>query len=95
MRSRFSAFVVADAAYLLRTWHSSTRPSDLQLDPQQRWMRLEVIAADRGGLFDNVGSVEFRAHYRYQGQADSLHERSRFLREDGRWVYLGALPLTD
>ena len=33
MRSRYSAFAVGDAGYLLRTWHPSGRPQALTLDP--------------------------------------------------------------
>jgi len=72
--------------------HSSTRPPRLTLDPQQRWTRLDVLATDRGGLFDTTGTVEFRAHYRHRGGAGTLHEHSRFVREGGIWVYLEALP---
>ncbi|MEH0827507.1 MULTISPECIES: YchJ family protein [unclassified Micromonospora] len=92
MRSRFSAFAVGDAGYLLRSWHSSTRPARLRLDPGEQWTRLEIVGTDRGGLFDSTGTVEFRAHYRESGRPGTLHERSRFVREDGRWVYLDALP---
>ncbi|WP_348651155.1 YchJ family metal-binding protein [Micromonospora sp. WMMD882] len=88
MRSRFAAFAVGDAAYLMRSWHPTTRPTALDLDPRTRWTRLEVLATDRGGVFDTVGEVEFRAHYRERGRPGTLHERSRFRREDGRWVYL-------
>ncbi|NJP35415.1 YchJ family protein [Micromonospora thermarum] len=88
MRSRYSAFAVGDAAYLLRSWHSSTRPARLRLDPGERWTGLEVVDTERGGLFDTTGTVEFRAHYRERGRAGTLTERSRFVREDGRWVYL-------
>ncbi|MFG2103479.1 YchJ family protein [Micromonospora echinaurantiaca] len=92
MRSRFSAFARGDAGYLLRSWHSSTRPARLALEPGQRWLRLDVVDTDRGGLFDTTGTVEFRAHYRHGGRSGTLAERSRFVREDGRWVYLDALP---
>ncbi|MEV4631572.1 YchJ family metal-binding protein [Micromonospora sp. NPDC049523] len=88
MRSRFSAFSVGDTAYLLRTWHPTTRPARLTLDPRQRWTRLDVVGTDRGGLFDTTGTVEFRAHYQESGQPDTLHEQSRFVRDDGEWVYL-------
>jgi len=88
MRSRFSAFAVGDAAYLLRTWHSRTRPARLDLDAQRRWTRLEIITTVKGGLFDTDGIVEFRAHYRDQGRDGAQHERSRFAREHGGWVYL-------
>ncbi|GGM24824.1 UPF0225 protein [Micromonospora yangpuensis] len=90
MRSRFSAFAVGHRDHLLRSWHSSTRPTGLSLDPAQRWLRLEVLDRERGGLLDSTGTVEFRAHYRTAGRTGTLHERSRFVREDGRWVYLDA-----
>ncbi|MFD3755475.1 YchJ family protein [Streptomyces sp. NPDC058622] len=91
MRSRFSAFAVGDTAYLLRSWHPSTRPGRLGLDPEQRWDRLEILATERGGMFETEGSVEFRAHYREGRHAGSLHEHSAFAREDGVWVYVGPL----
>lgn len=94
MRSRFSAFAVGDPDYLLRTWHPSTRPVRVALDPGQRWTRLDVLATEAGGLFDTTGTVEFRAHYRASGQPGALHEKSRFVREDGNWSYLRAVEQT-
>lgn len=87
MRSRFSAFAVGDPAYLLRTWHPSTRPATVDLDPALRWYRLDLLATDRGGPFDTEGTVAFRAHHRGPDGAGVLHEVSRFVR-DGRWFYL-------
>ena len=92
MRSRYSAFAVADTAYLLRSWHSSTRPALLALDPEQRWLRLEVLGSGEGGPFHLAGTVEFRAHFSEGGEEGVLHENSRFIREGGVWVYLDALP---
>ena len=92
MRSRYSAFAVGDPAYLLRTWHPSTRPRTLTLDPDQQWSRLVVLAGTGGGLLDTEGTVEFRALWVHRGRSDALHERSRFVREDGQWLYVGALP---
>jgi SEC-C motif-containing protein len=88
MRSRFSAFAVGDAGYLLGTWHPSTRPAALELDPAQRWFRLDILRVAQGGPFDTAGLVEFRAHYRTDAGADVLHEVSRFVREGGRWFYV-------
>ncbi|MET8837053.1 YchJ family metal-binding protein [Micromonospora sp. NPDC004540] len=92
MRSRYSAFAVGDAEHLLHSWHSTTRPPRLRLDPGTRWTRLEVLDTDRGGLFDTEGTVRFRAHYREAGRPGTVAEHSRFVREDGRWVYMDALP---
>ncbi|MEU8774937.1 YchJ family metal-binding protein [Streptomyces sp. NPDC048606] len=91
MRSRFSAFAVGDTAYLLRSWHSTTRPPRLELDPGQHWERLEILATERGGMFETRGAVEFRAHYREGRHTGSLREHSDFSREDGAWVYVGPL----
>jgi SEC-C motif-containing protein len=52
MRSRYSAFAVGDAGYLLRTWHPSGRPRTLNLDPALRWTRLAILETRDGGLFD-------------------------------------------
>src|SRR4051794_6177829 len=52
MRSRFTAFAMGDAAYLLKSWHPSTRPSELDLDPDVRWTRLDILETSSGGPFD-------------------------------------------
>ncbi len=95
MRSRYSAFAVGDAAYLLRTWHASTRPGALDLDPGTTWLRLDVLAAAAGGVFDREGTVEFRAHYRDEAGRGSLHEHSRFVRETDGWRYVDGDLRTD
>ncbi len=88
MRSRFSAFAVGDADYLLRTWHPRTRPADLELDDDLRWYRLDVLATSAGGVFDTDGTVEFEAFHRGPGGRGSLHEVSRFVRGSDGWQYV-------
>ena len=88
MRSRYSAFVRLDADYLLRTWHPDTAPATLELDRGMGWRRLDILSTGGGGPFDSAGTVEFKAHYRYDGARGVLHEVSRFVREDGRWYYV-------
>lgn len=90
MRSRYAAFVVRDVAYLLRTWHPDHRPDVLDLDPGQRWQGLEILATTEGSAFHTTGTVTFRAHYTAGGRRDSLHEKSRFVRYEGAWVYESA-----
>jgi len=91
MRSRYSAFAVGDGAYLEHSWHSSTRPRRVRVDAADEWVLLEIIDTEAGGPLDTVGMVEFRAHHRRSGQPGVVHERSSFAREDGRWVYVGAM----
>ncbi len=90
MRSRYSAFAVRDATYLLRTWHPSTRPAELIVNRDQVWTRLEVLGHTAGGLLDADGTVEFRAHYTELGDPEIVRERSAFTRAAGAWVYVGA-----
>ena len=92
MRSRYSAFAVRDADYLLRTWHPTTRPPRLSLDPTEQWLGLHILATSQGGLLDAEGEVEFRADYTAGNRAGATQERSRFVRVDGLWVYLDAKP---
>lgn len=86
MRSRYSAFVRGDAAHLLATWHTSTRPAALDLEPGVKWLGLEVRA--HRVIDADHAEVEFVARSRLAGRATRLHERSRFVREDGRWYYV-------
>ena len=86
MRSRYSAFVQGRSDYLLATWHASTRPPQLELSDKARWLGLEVRSHR---VIDAChAEVEFVARYREAGRAIRLHERSRFVREQGRWWYV-------
>ncbi|MEV5595230.1 YchJ family metal-binding protein [Streptomyces sp. NPDC052496] len=91
MRSRYSAFPAGDAAYLLRTWHPATRPAVLDFEPKQRWTRLEIVTTTGGSAFHSEGTVQFRAHYTLDGEPGVQEENSRFVRDEGVWVYLSEL----
>ena len=86
MRSRYTAFVRAHADYLLATWHPSKRPASLNFDAGAKWLGLDVRAHHMTG--DNAAEVTFVARYRLPSGAVRMHERSRFVREDGRWFYI-------
>lgn len=90
MRSRYSAYVQRDAAYLHKTWHQSTRPSLKQLRQPEpvEWLGLTIIRTEGGTESDSSGLVEFIAHFSAQGSTQQLHETSRFSREKGKWYYL-------
>ena len=90
MRSRYSAYVLGLHDYLLASWHESTRPQGLEMEPATRWLGLEVKQHVVTGV--DAAEVEFVARYRIGGgSAVRLHEHSRFVREQGRWFYLDAL----
>ena len=86
MRSRYSAFVLGRVGYLEASWHASTRPAGLTLEPGQKWLGLEV---KRHRVIDaEHAEVEFVARSRLGGRGVRLHETSRFVREGGRWYYV-------
>lgn len=85
MRSRYSAFALENAAYLIATWHPSTRPAKIDFTPGLEWLLLRVLATQTDG---DWATVEFIARSRANGQAGVLHEVSRFVREGGRWLYV-------
>ena len=108
MRSRYTAYSQKNEAYLMATWHPSTRPHEPIIDEKEpiRWLGLEVKSALRlrqrkADLPDHPDSdtVEFVARFKLGGRAHRLHEVSRFLREPDpetgvkRWYYLdGSFP---
>lgn len=85
MRSRYAAFALRDAGYLSRTWHRSTRPPHIDFQPGQEWLLLRVVSSNQS---EKEATVEFVARSRIGGASQSLHEISRFTREDGQWYYV-------
>ncbi len=95
MRSRYSAFVLAKGDYLMRSHHSTTRPSSKEKKDIVRWtksvnwMKLEVLHTSKGTPQDTEGSVEFKAFYYDDKGMQMIHEHSAFTKEQGHWVYVG------
>jgi len=93
MRSRYTAYVQHNSAYLLHTWHPATRPSSLSFDPQLSWLGLTVTDTHAGNATDSHGTVEFTARYVIDAKTAELHENSRFVKENGLWYYVdGTTP---
>ena len=86
MRSRYSAYVLRLADYLLATWHQNTRPPALDFEPGQRWLGLQVLRHERHR--DDLATVAFIARSKVAGRAQQLAETSRFVRESGQWFYV-------
>jgi len=87
MRSRYSAFMMQNEAYLLSTWHPSTRPASIPFEAGTKWLGLTI--KDSTMIDPDHAEVEFVARYRVGGASAARgHERSRFVREEGRWLYV-------
>jgi SEC-C motif domain protein len=93
MRSRYTAYAEGDAGYLLRTYADESRARvDLRaiqagMDGVE-WTGLEIVSVRDGQASHSQGQVEFLAHYSKGGELLTVHERSRFVREEGLWRYL-------
>jgi SEC-C motif domain protein len=93
MRSRFAAYAAGRCAYLAATTAAAERE---KLDMGElkeyckalRCLGLEILKVQAGGPEDATGEVTFRAKLLLNGRRFLHREHSRFVREDGRWVYL-------
>ena len=87
MRSRYSAYATHNADYLIATTHSSTRATHskdeiLYWATSNQWQRLEIIRV-------TSNTVEFKAFYfNSSKQLQVHHEHSRFVEENGQWMYV-------
>lgn len=90
MRSRYSAFALEQQEYLVWTWHPDTCPTDLSMEHNPQWVKLEIV---RAGIHKyprhHLGHVHFRATCQdAEGNFQLLEERSRFEKIDGHWLYV-------
>lgn len=94
MRSRYTAFCQANGDYLMLSHHSETRPSHQKFEIVKwamsvKFLKLQIIDVLDGSPKDKEGEVEFNAFYMERFHNRTLHERSKFLKENGHWVYYG------
>jgi len=92
MRSRYSAYALQEIDYILSTHIQNPdeevdRESTEKWAAESEWLGLDVVETEAGGAGDDEGVVEFIARYRLQGTDATHHERARFKRVDGRWLY--------
>lgn len=87
MRSRYAAYVLKKADYLLYSWHPDTRPTELDLSDDVKWSGLTIVGTELGP--DGIdGTVEFIAKYKIGGRAAKMTEKSNFTRVGARWYYV-------
>ncbi len=89
MRSRFTAHVAHDFAYLHRTYQPTAKlpyVEEKEPGPPMQWTRLVIHAHDRGRDPDHA-YVEFTAFFADQDSERALQEKSEFHRVAGQWLY--------
>ncbi len=93
MRSRYTAFVLEKAQYLVDTHHPDYR-AEGELTALKKsfkgmkWLGLEIVQTSAGLATDTEGKVEFIARCQHLGKAAHIHEHSRFCQENGQWFYM-------
>lgn len=95
MRSRYAAYALGDADYIMATTHPGGPHHQTDADAWRGDVRAFCKATRFTGLeileaHDDV--VVFRAGLKQRGEDASFVERSTFARDDGRWKYLEGEP---
>ena len=95
MRSRYAAYALGLTDYVMDT----TSPDGPRFEPDRRLWALSIEEFSRGTRFDGLailgsgadgdaGWVRFRAVLARGERDASFEERSRFIRREGRWLYV-------
>ena len=90
MRSRYSAYAIGNADYLVATTHSSTRnlykkEEILHWSQSNHWVKLNVLNTTEN-------TVTFKAHYIDNQRKEQIHhEKSNSVFENGYWFYVDGI----
>lgn len=96
MRSRYTAFTLANGDYLNQSHHESVRKAEEKEETEKwaksvKWMGLDVLEASLIDENSTEGFVEFKAHFKSGLFKKVIHEKSRFRKENGIWFYVDAV----
>ena len=85
MRSRYSAYVLANSEYLIYSSAKENRYADdvaliEEFSNSVKWLKLDVLHVE-------TEQVEFKAYYRDNAGIQVLHEKSNFIIENSLWKY--------
>jgi SEC-C motif-containing protein len=96
MRSRYTAFVIANGDYIIKSHHSITRPKSKKEKNEivawaksVQWIKLEVLKTSKGLETDTEGTVKFKAYFFENNNVRTIEENSHFLKENDCWMYVG------
>lgn len=94
MRSRYTAFTLAKGDYLMESHHISTRPVSEKEEivawaKSVEWVELKIVSISKGLVTDTEGTVSFKAYFKENGNLNFIEENSSFVKENGKWYYLG------
>lgn len=93
VRSRFTAYATAAVGHLVRTWAPEPARTDVAAwrDELAAWcaaVSFDALTVLEAHVDGDRGTVRFRAALRRGDEDLSFEETSRFVRRDGRWLYV-------
>ena len=95
MRSRYSAYATGAVSHLLATtapegphFRADTRAWRAELEAYCAAVRFVGLTVHEASEDGDTGRVRFTARYVHGGAEQVIAEHSRFVRRDGRWLYL-------
>ncbi|MEG2588042.1 MAG: YchJ family metal-binding protein, partial [Cetobacterium sp.] len=77
------------------TIHAVSWEETEEWSKNSEWLGLEIINIEDGTENDEDGLVEFKATYMENGKEVVHHEKSLFVKKDGKWYYRQWLPLQE
>lgn len=92
MASRYVAYARAEVDYIMATHDPATR-DETDREATEGWAKrakfhgLKILDTVAGGPGDDTGEVEFQALFTADDQEHVHHERSTFVRKEGRWFF--------
>ncbi len=92
MRARYSAFARHEIDFIMNSI-SPDRKKDFdrsgieEWSTSTDWMGLEIVATDKGGPTDTIGTVEFIASFKDKEEIQKHHELATFLKIKGAWYF--------
>lgn len=92
MRSRYTAYALQCFPYIVKTWYSTSRDTNLlhlleQDSAATEWQGLTIVEAYPGRSAEEA-YVTFFARYTSHQQPAWIYETSRFVRENNHWYYI-------
>lgn len=98
MKSRYTAYTTQNIDYIMNT-HDRATLNEVSRDileewsTSSKWLSLQILNCEKGCESDKEGIVEFIAKYELHGAVHSHHEKSLFIKDNGKWYYSKALPI--
>lgn len=95
MRSRYTAYTIANIDYIFDTMRDSALKEacpkeSLKWAKNSKWLGLKILKSSIDK--DNItGDVEFIASYIIENKKHDLKEHSKFKKYDGKWYYVGTI----